>query len=78
MLSRFEYYTLVTIKKKRYSNNTTTRRKKSPIIEFGQGHPLKDTHHQVLKSKQPVVVTFGDIPQSPSLNKEYIQENKRT
>ena len=77
MLNRFEYYALVAIKKKSNSNNTTTRRKESPKMEFGQGHPLKDTHHQTLKSKQPVVVTFGDIPQAPTLNNEYIQKNKR-
>ena len=75
LLSRFEYYATVKVKKKHNCNDKAKRRKKSQTIEFGKGHPLKKTHHQIIKSKQSVVITFGKIPIAPSMDDEYIQQN---
>ena len=68
MLSRHEYYALISIKEKGKKKKTTPRtdgRKPNATFEFDKGHPLHNSHVQYLRSKQPVIIFNGKQPPHP-------------
>ena len=68
-LTRYEYAGLVKIVKRKTSTKPKKKKKnnreKSPLFLFGEGHPLQQTHAQILRSKQTVVITCNRPPRKP-------------
>jgi hypothetical protein len=62
--NRYEYYSLVAVKKKKKSSSNLGRAAFQQY-PFAQGHPLHATHEQHLQAKHPVLIFSGRPPKHP-------------